>query len=610
MRITARHGLLGLGAAVALLAGAGGSALAAAPRTSSPHGVATFANSPTNYPTYILPIMSAAHESNVNLYELCQLLWRPLYWFGSNGSYTVNYKLSVGQAPVFSNGGRTVTVTLNHYTWSDGQPVTNRDVQFWMNEIDLTATNGDWFAYVPGGFPSDVVSASYPASKPYQFSLTFNKAYNHTWILYNELSQVWPIPQHAWDKTSASGAVGNYDRTAKGAAAVYTFLSGAAGKLPTYATNPLWKVTDGPWQLTGYVPATGYSVFKPAPNYSGPVKPKIAELIELPFTTAAAEFDSLRSGAIDYGYLPVEDYAQRSYLAAHGYQFQSWNEWGFNWFPLNFANPKVGMIFRQLYVRQALQRLIDQPAMIKGILHGIGHPTLGPVPTVPATNLISSAEDHNLYPYSVSAATHLLSSHGWAIHPGGTDSCQRPGTGASECGAGIKRGAQLNFTLQAASGFVSFNAMMAAMRSSWSRAGINVTLTFAPLVDVLAKSSGCLPPNMAGCQWQMEDWGNEGYAWTYSPDFYPTGGEIFQTGALSNFGHYHDLVNDANITATHLQQGTAAFYRYENYLAQQLPALYQPFYPFQFSEISTKLHGAMPQDPNLHITPENWTLSS
>ncbi|HUY97674.1 MAG TPA: ABC transporter substrate-binding protein [Verrucomicrobiae bacterium] len=607
MRISARHGLLALSAAVALAASAGGAALAAAPRASSPHGVATFADPPGNYPTYILPIMSAAFESNVNLYNMDEMLWRPLYWFGSNGSYTVNYKLSLGRQPVFSNGGRTVTVSLNHYTWADGRAVTNRDVEFWMNEI--LHNEADWFAFVPGGFPSDVTGMSFPAATPDQFSITFNKAYNHTWVLYNELSQIWPIPQHAWDKTSGSGSIGNYDRTAKGAAAVYAYLAKQAQIKSSYATNPLWKVTDGPWQLSSYTPTTGYAAFTPSPHYTGPVHPKIATLEELPFTNDQSEFDALRSGSVDYGYLPTQLLTQRKALASHGYSFSPWTEWGFNWFPLNYNNPAVGSMFKQLYIRQALQRLIDQPALIKSILGGNGSPTYGPVPTQPKTNLLSSDERSNPYPYSVSAARNLLRRHGWSIHSGGTDTCRRPGTGASECGAGIKKGAQLSFTMQYANGYITFNAMMAAIRSSWSGVGINVTLTQASTVDVLTAASSCHPPASKGCQWQMENWGNEGYAWTYSPDFYPTGGEIFQTGALSNFGGYDNPINDANITATHLQQGTAAFYRYENYLATQLPVLYLPFWSFQYSEISSKLHGALPQDPNVHITPENWSLS-
>jgi len=44
------------------------------------------------------------------------------------------------------------------------------------------------------------------------FSLTFTGDYSSAW-LYNELGQLIPIPQQAWDKTSAHGTVGNYDLT-------------------------------------------------------------------------------------------------------------------------------------------------------------------------------------------------------------------------------------------------------------------------------------------------------------------------------------------------------------------------------------------------------------
>jgi hypothetical protein len=45
------------------------------------------------------------------------------------------------------------------------------------------------------------------------------------------------------------------------------------------------------------------------------------------------------------------------------------------------------------------------------------------------------------------------------------------------------------------------------------------------------------------------------------------------------------------------------------YTAQQLPSLWEPDYPYQLSVISPKLHGAVPQNPNLDITPEDWTLA-
>ena len=145
---------------------------------------------------------------------------------------------------------------------------------------------------------------SFPSSTPYTFSITFNKAYSHLWLLYNQLSQITPIPQHVWDKTSASGPVGNYDMTPAGALKVYKFLNTQSTQQATYASNPLWKVVDGPWNLSAFSPSTGYSAFVPNPTYGGPGKPKIAKLEELPFTSDIAEFDALRSGQLDYGYLP------------------------------------------------------------------------------------------------------------------------------------------------------------------------------------------------------------------------------------------------------------------------------------------------------------------
>ena len=46
----------------------------------------------------------------------------------------------------------------------------------------------------------------------------------------------------------------------------------------------------------------------------------------------------------------------------------------------------------------------------------------------------------NPYPYSISAASQLLSSHGWKVVPNGTTTCQSPGTGPTNCGAGIPKG--------------------------------------------------------------------------------------------------------------------------------------------------------------------------
>ncbi len=60
-------------------------------------------------------------------------MYRPLYWFGNNNSPTVDYNYCVGNQPVWSNGDKTVTITLKNWKWSNGESVTSRDVEFWMN---------------------------------------------------------------------------------------------------------------------------------------------------------------------------------------------------------------------------------------------------------------------------------------------------------------------------------------------------------------------------------------------------------------------------------------------------------------------------------------------
>ena len=91
------------------------------------------------------------------------------------------------------------------------------------------------------------------------------------------------MPQHAWDKTSLAGKVGNYDETTEGAKAVYGFLQKQGGDMSTFGTSPLWKVVDGPWKL-GTFESSGYYSWVPNKNYSGPDKPILDKVAWTPFT--------------------------------------------------------------------------------------------------------------------------------------------------------------------------------------------------------------------------------------------------------------------------------------------------------------------------------------
>ena len=58
------------------------------------------------------------------------MMYRPLYWFGVGNSASLNPGLSVAQVPVYSNGGKTVTIKMKDYKWSNGESVDAQDVVF------------------------------------------------------------------------------------------------------------------------------------------------------------------------------------------------------------------------------------------------------------------------------------------------------------------------------------------------------------------------------------------------------------------------------------------------------------------------------------------------
>jgi len=585
--------------ACAVLAAAGcGAASPPAAQVRVSGGTATIALSPGDGSfNWILPLVPFASSYLANITFSQYLMWRPLYWFGSPGHVGLNQAESLADpAVITTSGGRTTaTITLKPYRWSDGVPVTSRDVEFWFNL--LKAEMGNWWDYVPGEFPGNV--SAFTVLSPSRFSLTFTGSYAAAW-LYNELGQLIPLPQQSWDKTTDSGPVGNYDQSPAGAAAVYAFLAGQNKDTAAYANNPLWQVTDGPWRLHRYAPATGDATYTRNTRFSGPATGSLTAITIDSYTSDTAEFDTLLSdGGISYGYVPFDDAAQLSRARADGYTTQAWPAWGDTWTSLNYASPQTGPIARQLYIRQAMQHLINQAAYLTSFLQGYGYPGYGPVPLQPASAFVSPQETHNPYPYDPAAAAALLAAHGWRVVRGGTDTCARPGTGPRQCGAGIAAGAKLALTLQYATGTESTSEEAAALQSAFRGAGITLALSPAPFSTVVGDDVPCAKP---GC-WQALYYGQ---GWYFTPAYNePDGSAIFGTHAPSNGASYSDPRADTLI-ATLPSGGLPALYAYQDYLAKQLPVLWMPQTDYQISAVSDTLRGALPQDPLSNIYPENW----
>lgn len=564
---------------------------------------AIFALPVNTQPNYIFPLDSLQYYTFANVGTFQLLMYRPLYWFSNDGKVAFNPRESLADAPTYSNGGRTVTILLKHWLWSDGKPITSRDIQFWLNL--LLAEKTVWASYVPGAFPANLVSEAYPNERT--VTLTFNRAYSQHWLLFNELSQIFPIPQFLWDKTSLAGPVGNYDETPTGAADVYKFLNRQAQQLGTYTTNPLWQVVDGPWELHAFDGSTGYTVFVRNRQYSGPSSGTVTRFVLQPYASATSESAALLSHSVDYGYIPPASTALIPKLDNLGYTVQGWQTWSIAYMSLNFLNPTIGAAFKQLYVRQALQDIVNQPQYIKTAFKGFAYPTYGPIPLRPPSDYLSTAEQTNPYPYSPAKARGLLQAHGWVM-AAGLESCRRPGRGAADCGPGVPAGAQLAFTLAYASGNGPLAVEVQLFASAAARIGIDVTLHSAPISDLLAADEPCGATSGISCGWQASNCG--GCFWTYYPDFYPTGGEIFGPGASSNQGSYANATAAKLIQETHLSSSLASLHQYENFLARQLPVLWMPTPDYQISVISNRLRGALPQDPLAYVYPEDWSLAS
>jgi peptide/nickel transport system substrate-binding protein len=587
-------------ACVILLAAcsSGSSSAGAARGTRLDGGTATIALSPSDSQfNFIFPLLNFENDSFANVIYSEYLMWRPLYWFGSPGHVGLNENESLADPPsVTTSGGKTVaTIQLKPYRWSDGAPVTSRDVEFWINLLEADKTQ--FWGYEPGEFPDNLTSLS--ILSPSRFRLTFAHPYSADW-LYNQLALIIPLPAHAWDRESASGLVGNYDTTHAGALAVASFLLTQNKDLSSYATNPLWQVVDGPWKLASYAPSTGDATYIRNTRYSGPATGSLHAIRIVSYTSDVAEFDALLSSSgVDLGYVPFNDASEALRAKSDGYTVQAWPSWGVNYVYLNYASPQAGALFGQLYIRQAMQHLINQAGYISTFLQGYAYPTYGPVPLLPASEFVSPGESVNPDPYNPAEATSLLSSHGWTP-VNGTDTCTRPGTGANQCGAGIHPGTRLAFPFLYTTGSIGDDEEVASLQSSFAQAGIKVTPSGSTFPTVTGEMTpGCDKPNC----WQMSYIGE---AWLFVPGYNePDGSILFGSDGPSNLGSYSSPKADSLIEQLG-SGGIPAFHAYENYLAGQLPGLWMPQADTQISAVSNRLHGVLPQDPLNNIYPEDW----
>jgi peptide/nickel transport system substrate-binding protein len=589
-------------------------------------GTLTIAEVAQTPPNYIWAYESGTVFSVTNS-QFIYMMQRPLYWFGDNDQPTVDYGRSLATAPTWSADGKTVTVTLKPYKWSNGETVTGADVVFFMNIYKATeGTTAQYGGYVPPNktagftfFPDNVTS--YSASGQ---TVTFHldKAYSHNWFLYNELAQITPLPL-AWDVT-ASGtsdcATATGSKLTTDCTAVDKYLDTQAKDSKSWASSPIWSVVDGPWKLKTFDAASGAFTQVPNPAYSGPEKPSVAEINWLPESASESEYTALKSGTskINVGYIPSSDAPKKSGssypsnpLSHLGYDYETGYGESITYYGLNYGSTKNGALFRQVYFREALQDTIDEQGIIDSIDRGWGYPSDGVVPTEPTSNFVSPAEKAGgSVKFSIADATNVLKQNGWDTSTTPA-TCTNPGTGTGQCGAGIAKGAKAEFAMDYSTGSADFTNQVDAMKSDASKAGIQIDLTGQTFNTVIGENVPCVnnqpgAGTAAGCNWDVLNWGG---GWVFSPDYLPTGEELWSTAASSNQGSYSDPKTDQLIGATTTDSSTQAMYNYEDYLNSQYPVMFMPntaSYVLNngIGEVSSNLHVDM--NAYFQITPEDW----
>jgi len=592
---------LALATAVAACGGSGTKVGAGSTVKGQPErgGTVTVAESSGASPNDIFPLSPATNTNGYNV-NLTEGEWPFLVNIGDGANSVVNPSESLYSSLTWSDNDSVITIVLKPWKWSDGAPITSRDFTFVYNL--LKANYNDWVDYDPGLFPADVTKVATPNAHTVVIHL--NRSYNPDFYTDDVLTEVPLLPQHAWDKTSLTGTVGNYDQTKSGVTAVWNFLQKQGADTATLATSPLWKVVDGPWKL-GQFQSDGYYTWVPNTNYSGAAKPVLSKVIFTPFTTDAAEMDTLRSGTtLTVAPLPLNDVGQIGELKSEGYSVASVPTPGVAEIVPNLWNAQAGPLLKQLYVRQALEYQINRQQIVTDVFHGYADPGNGAVPTTYGQQWVSPLEKSGgPYPYSPSKAEAVLKAHGWKITPNGTDICQQPGAGAADCGAGVTAGEKLQFQLLYASGSADYDQMNAAIQTSEAQAGIHITLKAEPFNTLVATTSTCNAqshPASTCNNWQLQQFGYQPYPLD------PNGSGIFNTNADSNYGGYSSPQMDQLVNETEYGPSSSAFFAYEDYVTEQLPWLWLPNQSAVFV-YKSNLAGFTPASPfDFTLNPEVW----
>lgn len=467
----------------------------------------------------LLPIVNNQSVSNA---QINTLLYPPLLWIGNK--IAIRWHKSLARSIQVSDHDTHFLITIRSWRWSDGRPVNAREVAYSFTLMRDFGTR--YLNYSIGGIPTIVRRVRVLGA--HRLLVVTRHPVNVHWFELNGLTQFQALPRFLWKGLSVDQL---YDRQTE----------------PRYA-----RVVDGPYRLAKFVLGRKVVLVR-NPLFSGP-PPYFRRLVYAMYTSSEGAFWALRSGRLDIGNVPHALYRARGLLRGMK-SCLTRGGFGINYIVFNFRNPRV-QYFHDLALRRALEYAIDQKLFIRVAFNGFGTPGFNPVPASPPTYLsplLRKLTDHPGLMYRPRHARALLRAAGW----------RRRGHGRIRRN---RRGVPLRFTLLFPSGTRTEIIMADILKEEWKKIGVDVRLRQLPFNLLLAKLE--IPHG----RWEAAI-----MAWTYEPDYYPTGEGLFNTNGGTNYGHYSNPVLDRLIHETNVEPGRKPLYAYERFMMRHLPVLFLPY---------------------------------
>lgn len=453
------------------------------------------------------------YASDLGNSRAAQLLFQPLVWVDRHGN--VQLARSLAASIAVSPDTTTYTITLRPWHWSDGAAVTAADVLYAWRMIQQLGVA--YPGYGSGGIPMQIKSIT--ALDPTQVQIQLTGPVNPLWFIDNGLSQITPLPAHAWSGLSLD-------------------------KLYQMQSEPaFFTVVDGPMMIRRLDVGMD-AIFVPNPRYDGP-KLHLQRLVLNFIHGDGAALQQVEAGDLDFAPVPMELLGAVGHAPGVHMALLSPVSY-FYYMALNFQNPQVAF-FRDTRVRQAIQDALDQKAIIALVFHGFGDAVYTGVPPVDANLLAPSLAQGDVpVGYDPARARALLAAAGYVPGPDGILQ---------------KHGQKLAFTALMTSDSGEEAEMVEMMQAQLRGIGIDMKLRqtdFGQMMQALQHE----PQN-----WEAAQLGTVLNA-------YPSGEAMLATGAGENNGAYSDPQMDRLIQTSIGKPGLAGLYAYEVYAAAQQPVIF------------------------------------